>query len=69
VREWTCSKSISSEEKAQEEHAQRKPFKVSELTKLRRGSHTEEQKWTKEPLHGEVSKTREPSDLAKKREG
>jgi hypothetical protein len=37
VREWTCSKSISSEEKAQEEHAQRKPFEVFELTKLRRG--------------------------------
>jgi hypothetical protein len=38
VREWTCSKSISSEEKVQEECAQRKPFEVSELTKLKRGS-------------------------------
>jgi hypothetical protein len=35
--EWTCSKSISSEEKVQEEHT-KKLFEVSELTKLRRGS-------------------------------
>jgi hypothetical protein len=38
VQEWTFSKSIRSEEKAQEERAQRKPFEVSELTKLERGS-------------------------------
>jgi hypothetical protein len=38
VQEWTFSKSISSEEKAQEECAQRKPFEVSELTKIRRVS-------------------------------
>jgi hypothetical protein len=38
VRESTCSKSISSEEKAQEERTQRKPFEVSEWTKFRRGS-------------------------------
>ena len=38
MREWTCSKSISLEEKAQEERAQRKPFEVFELTKLERGS-------------------------------
>jgi hypothetical protein len=38
VREWTFLKSISSEGKAQEERAQRKPVEVYELTKLRRGS-------------------------------